>query len=516
MAVTSRVFSGSTIRFARTILLLWLTGLLMSGNALAAPSAVTPSGTFSGVEEGGVLVFKGIRYAEAPTGSRRWQAPMPAGVARKALEAKTFGPACLQPKSDQLPDATTSEDCLFLNVWTLDLDRTKLRPVMVWIHGGGFRTGSGAIPGEVFASQDVVVVSLNYRLGPLGFMAHKSLRNKVANVALLDMVAALDWVKNNIQAFGGSPHNVTLFGVSAGGQAVNLLMVSPLAARRFHRAIAQSGYAAWALPRSAGAPAPAPKGADLGPAQSAEAIAESLIAGLDGGEQSARLLRRLDGQALVEGVQGFQMPIVDGTSLPEEPGALFRQGRQAPVPYMTGGNSFEGSVMPGSGISAPDFERMLGADLPALKQAWADDFAISQERGLTRIFGDNRYLLSARLLATAMAGVKKESWLYYVALSPTQRPTEWPGTPHGYDYALLFGTDKNTNTSVHNLGIRMQQYWLAFARRGRPDVPGLAAWPAYIAETDRWMVFSDRDGEQAGVLREKLDLLTNRYEQRFR
>jgi len=515
MSLSPTAFSGKTIRFS-AVTLLCMASVLFGAQAIAAPAAVTPAGTFNGVEEGGVLAFKGIRYAEAPTGSRRWEAPKPAGAERKPVEAKAFGPACLQPKSDQLPVATTSEDCLFLNVWTPDLDRTRLRPVMVWIHGGGFRTGSGAIPGEVFASQDVVVVSLNYRLGPLGFMAHKTLRNKEANLGLLDMVAALDWVKNNIQAFGGSPHNVTLFGVSAGGQAVNLLMVSPLATGRFHKAIAQSGYAAWALPRSAGAPAPAPKGADLGPAESAEAISEALVAKLDDGRQSARLLRRLDGQALVDAVQGFQMPIVDGTSLPEEPGALFRQGRQAPVPYMTGGNSFEGSVMPGSGISVQGFQNMLGDDLPALQKAWADDFAVSHERGIARIFGDNRYLLSARLLSTAMAGVKKESWLYYIALDPAQRPEEWPGTPHGYDFALLFGTDKNANASARDLGIRMQQYWLAFARKGRPDAPGLAPWPAYIAATDRWMVFSSRDGEQVGVLREKLDLLTARYEQRFR
>jgi para-nitrobenzyl esterase len=484
--------------------------------AIAAPTATAPAGTFNGVEENGVLAFKGIRYAQAPTGSNRWQPPKPPGTSRKPADAMTFGAACLQPKSEQPLATPTSEDCLFLNVWTPDLDRTKLRPVMVWIHGGGFRTGSGAIPGEVFARQDVVVVSINYRLGPLGFMAHKALRNKVANVAILDMVAALDWVKNNIQAFGGSPHNVTIFGVSAGGQAVNMLMVSPLATGRFHKAIAQSGYAAWALPRAVGAPAPAPKGADLGPAESAEAISEALIGRFEEGRQSSRLLSRLDGQALVDAVEGFQLPIVDGTSLPEEPAALFRQGRQARVPYMTGGNSFEGSVMPGSGISVPAFESMLGPDLPALKTAWADDFAVSHERGVARIFGDNRYLLSARLLASAMSTVQKDSWLYYVALSPAQRSAEWPGTPHGYDSALLFGTDKNANTSVRDLGIRMQQYWLAFARKGRPDAPGLAPWPAYIAATDRWMVFSDRDAEQSGVLREKLDLLTARYERRFR
>jgi para-nitrobenzyl esterase len=477
--------------------------------------ADTPSGAFRGGEEQGVLAFKGIRYAEPPTGSHRRQSPRAPGKQRKPVDATAFGPACLQPASDQVPAGSTSEDCLFLNVWTPDLDPTKLRPVMVWIHGGGFRSGSGNIPGGVLAVQDVVVVSLNYRLGPLGFMAHEALGNKVSNVALLDMVAALDWVRDNIRSFGGNPHNVTIFGVSAGGQAVNMLMVSPFASGRFHKAIAQSGYAAWPLPRSGEAPVPAPRGADLGNAESAESISKALVARVDDGRQSKRLLTRLDGQKLVDAVAGFQMPIVDGTSLPEEPGILFRLGRQAPVPFMTGGNSFEGSVMPRSGISPASFETMLGDDLAALRTAYADDFAVDHNLGIARLFGDNRYLLSARMLAAAMARVRKDSWLYYIALSPEQRPAEWPGSPHGYDFALLFGTDRNATASARDLGVRMQQYWLAFARRGRPDAPGLASWPAYLAETDRWMVFSNRDGERAGVLRERLDLLTARYERRL-
>ncbi len=487
---------------------------LASAFALAAPTATTPLGAINGIEENRVLAFKGIRYAEPPTASQRWQAPRAVGKSRKPIEAKNFGPACLQPTSTQAPAGPTSEDCLFLNVWTPDVDRSKLRPVMVWIHGGGFRTGSGNIPGDVLASQDVVVVSMNYRLGPLGFMAHPALRNKVANVGLLDMVAALDWVKNNIQSFGGNPHNVTIFGISAGGQAVNLLMVSPLATGRFHKAIAQSGYAGWALPRTASAPSPAPKGADMGAAESAEVIAAALVAKVDNGRQSSRMLARLDGQALIDAVQGFQLPIVDGTSLPEEPGILFTQGRQAPVPFMTGGNSFEGSVMPGSGISAESFKHMLGSDFPGLQGAYADDFAVSPEQGIARIFGDNRYLLSARMLASAMAKVKKESWLYYIALTPEQRPADLPGTPHGYDFVLLFGSDPNAKAPAKDLGVRMQQYWLSFARKGRPEAPGLAPWPAYLQETDRWMVFGLHDGEQSGVLKAKLELLTRRYEAR--
>ena len=480
--------------------------------AHAAPLVTTPAGVFRGMEDDrGVLSFKGIRYAASPAGQHRWQAPRPPLRPADTVDATAFGPACLQPA----PAAATSEDCLFLNVWTGTADGKEKRPVMVYIHGGGFLTGSGNIPGEVLASQGVVVVSMNYRLGPLGFMAHEALQRKVANFGLLDMVAALDWVQRNISAFGGDPGNVTLFGVSAGGQAVNMLMVSPLATGKFHRAIAQSGYAAWALPRSRTAPAPAPLGADLGPAESAEASGRTLVARVDARADSMERLERLDGQALVNAVRGFQLPIVDGNSLPEEPAFLFLRGRQAAVPFMTGGNSFEGSVMPQSGITPDVFERMLGADFAALQRLYAKDFEVGRERGIARLFGDYRYLLSARLLATSMAKVGRDAWLYYVDLAPGQRQPGWPGTPHGYDLSLLFDTNTNASAETRLLGERMRQYWIAFARHGRPDPVGLASWQPCCVDADRWMVLSDRDEMRDSVIKEKLDLLVARHSKRL-
>ena len=483
------------------------------GITVAAPEVKTASGTFLGINEGDVMAFKGIRYAEPPVGNRRWESPRAAAWSRKPLNATAFGPPCLQPPPPQGEAIQGSEDCLSLNIWTPATD-DKLRPVMFWIHGGAFRSGNGNIPGALLAKQDAVVVSINYRLGPLGFFAHPALRNKSANFALEDMVLALKWVQENIRAFGGNPYNVTIFGVSAGGQAVNLLMVNDSARGLFHKAIAQSGYAAWPLPRSVNAPLPAPRRFDLGTADDAENISQTLVAKLTDKRQSARVLRKLDGQALVNALDGFQMPIVDGTSLREEPAILFAEGKQAAIPFITGGNSFEGSVMPGTGITTEAFAKMLGDDFNALKTAYAADFAVSQERGITRMFGDNRYLLSARLLGSGMAAMNRESWLYYIDLGPAQNPQQWPGSPHGYDSVMLFGTDKETNTEVRDLGVRLQQYWLAFARKGRPEPEGLPKWPSYLPETDRWMVFSERDGERAGLLKEKLDLLTARHAKR--
>ncbi|NBU26325.1 MAG: hypothetical protein EBS39_12075 [Gammaproteobacteria bacterium] len=361
----------------------------------------------------------------------------------------------------------------------------------------------------------MVVVSMNYRLGPLGFMAHEALGNEVANFGLLDMVAGLRWVKDNIAAFGGDPRNVTIFGASAGGQAVNMLMVSPQARGLFHKGIAMSGYAAWALPRSSRAPMPAPKGADRGPALSAEALGKEIVARASGEPQTARMLRRLDGQQLVDAVRGFMLPIVDGRSLPDEPGILFMQGRQAAVPFMTGGNSFEGSVMPDSGVTPAMFKDILGEDLPDLREAYADDFKVGEDLGIARIFGDYRYLLSARLLAGAMAKVGRPGRLYYVALTPDQRPASWPGTPHAYDAALLFGNAPEANASARALGARLRGRWTAFARHGSPEIAGRPAWPASSGSSEEWMVFAEDDVAQRAVIAQRLDLLERNYRRRL-
>ena len=493
------------------ILVLSIAFVAMTAQAATIETTVGP---VTGISEHDVLAFKGIPYAQPPVSKLRWQAPQPARKSRKPVDASTYGAACPQPLNPEREVTNTGEDCLNLNVWTPEID-DRSRPVMVWIHGGGFRTGSNRIPGHVLARQNAVVVSINYRLGPLGFFAHEALKSTEANFGLMDMTLALEWVRDNIQKFGGNPHNVTIFGVSAGGMAVDLLMVHEPARGLFHRAIAQSGYATWALPRSARAPAPTPLSMDLKDAASAEEIARNLVAKLTDRKQNRRTLTRLDAQALADAVEGFHVPIVDGTSLAAEPAVLFARGKQADVPFMTGGNSFEGSVMPASGFSEDGYQEMLGADFETLKAAYADDFAQSESLGIQRMFGDNRYLLSSQRLGAAMTSKASNAYLYYIALGPNQRQLGWPGTPHGYDYYLLFLGQDDDNQSLRNLSVRMQQYWLEFARTGRPKVEGLPDWFAYHPESDHWLVFGERDALRSGVLAEKLRLLGRRYDKRF-
>ncbi len=489
-----------------------LLSALVASNA-TAQVIETSSGNVRGVLEDRVLSFKGIPYAQAPVGKYRWQPPQPVKKSRKEIDATSFGDACVQPHIPNRPQLTTSEDCLNLNVWTPGLDN-RARPVMVWIHGGAFRSGSNQVPGEALAEQDAVVVSINYRLGPLGFFNHTALKNDAANYGLMDMTLALKWVRENIYKFGGNPHNVTIFGVSAGGMAVNLLMVHKPAHGFFQRAIAQSGYATWALPRTVKAPSPAPKSMAMQSADSAEQLAESLVASITDKRQSRRVLTKLDAQALVVAVKGYHLPIVDGTSLLEEPGILFARGEQADVPFMTGGNSFEGSVMPGLGLTPDWYKSLLGDRYEDVRRLYADDFAVSEEQGLTRAFGDHRYLIASRYLGGAMQNKASNAYLYYIKLAASQRQPDWPGSPHGYDAYLMWAGHKDENPEVRNLAVRMQQYWLGFARKGRPHVEGLPAWFTYNPESDHWMVFGERDQLQSGVIKAKLDLLTEQYQER--
>jgi para-nitrobenzyl esterase len=488
--------------------------LVASMPAMATTTVTTDQGKIVGNMSNGVYSFKGVPYALPPVGALRWQPPKPSNTGSHQLKASEFGPACLQPRRPDRPPVEMDEDCLTMNVWTPAPDSSK-RPVMVWIHGGGFRVGSGNLAGEVLAAQGVVVVAMNYRLGPLGFFSHSALNNKQANFGLLDIILALQWVQTNIGKFGGDANEITIFGVSAGGMAVNMLLVSQAAEGLFHRAIAQSGYAGWALPRSRGAPQPIPMDMFMGPAKKAEMLASELVGRVIKGDQTRRMLLELDGVALVNALKGFQLPIIDGTSLREEPGILFLQGKQLDVPVITGGNSYEGSVMPASGITQADFKRSLGDDLSMARKLYQDDFNIDPARGLSRMFGDNRYLLSARVLGNSMSHVSSLAWLYYIDFVTAEQKGKYPGTPHGSDAYLLFSGHNADNEQIRALSDRLRRYWLNFARTGDPNGQGLVQWEPYDPETDGWLVFSDKDAFRPAVIQEKLDFIESRYRRRI-
>lgn len=479
----------------------------------AAAVVTTEQGQFRGDRADWGWTFLGIPYARSPLGELRWQPPQPAASHGGIKAASDFGAACPQPQAGQRGIAAMNEDCLTLNVWTPALDDGK-RPVMVWIHGGGFRAGSGRIAGEALTVHGVVTVSFNYRLGPLGFFSHEALESREANFGLLDMILALQWVQANIGQFGGDPGNVTIFGVSAGGMAVSLLMVSPQAEGLFHRAIAQSGYGTWALPRTRHAPEAKVRSMALAAPPAAEDVARGLVAKVASQPAAAEALRGLDAMALTDAVEGFHLPLVDGATLPEEPGLLFAQGRQHDVPLITGGNSNEGSVMPASGISTAEFAGYHQDDQAAVERLYADNYRTSPEQGWMRMFGDNRYLLAARVAGAGMGHVKSPAWLYYLDFVPAEWRGQWLGTPHGYDAAILFAGAQSADPAEQALAARMQAFWVQFARTGDPNGAGEPAWPSYDRRTDRWMVLSGQDRPQAGVIAAKLDFLESHYRRR--
>lgn len=489
--------------------------------ALTPPIATTALGKYRGETLDDVHRFLGIRYAASPDGANRWQPPKPIASHPDVLAADKLGPACLQVRAER----RTSEDCLSLNVWTPELEGPK-RPVMVWIHGGSFRSGSNDVAGQAFASpthatNPVVLVAINYRLGPLGFFSHSAIKSKTANFGLLDMIMALQWVNTHISDFGGDPENVTIFGVSAGGMAVNMLMTSALSKGLFHKAIAQSGYGTWPLPSTRYSKRPPALDLDGAELPRAEKLSKALVKSLTRARQTKEILLGLAGQDLMNAQQGFQVPYVDGRSLKAEPGIRFIQNKQHKVPFITGGTSDEGSVMNSSGYSADDFSRGFGADQKRMRKLYQRDFNRDDNSGWARVFGDNRYLLAAQVQGEAMALSQENTWLYYFDFVPNQFKKKWLGTPHGMDAWLMFNGHANKNPEAQRLSSEIRSYWLNLAHYGNPNGPTshnateLVHWPTYSNKQPKWLVFSDKLSVKPNIIEKKLKVLKDRYKLRI-
>ena len=350
-----------------------------------APQAQAPAdptvarietGDLKGVQTGEVIAFKGVPYAAPPVGDLRWRPPQPAAKWQGVRDASQHGAICMQkmPNPDNgIGQYPASEDCLTLGVWTTKLDHNAKQPVMLWIHGGGFVNGSGSADlydGSQLAKRGVVLVSINYRLGRFGSFAHPLLTKEaaggpVANYGMMDMVASLEWTKRNIAAFGGDPDNITIFGESAGGMAVQKLMTMPSARGLFHKAIVQSGAGRENVqfldkPNARGLP-------------SAESSGEAFITSLGVTAASAKDLRAIPAADIMAKGDPSTFsgggPIIDGTLIPMTVVEAFKAGKEAPVPYMVGYNSAEFPSKP-EDVDA-SLTRTLGArtaDLPRSSQ----------------------------------------------------------------------------------------------------------------------------------------------------
>jgi para-nitrobenzyl esterase len=330
-----------------------VSALLFAAVSMAQPVKVD-DGLLLGTSEDGLTVYRGIPFAAPPVGDLRWRAPQPASKWDGVRRADKFGPACMQAMknpagADQGPGM--SEDCLYLNVWTPAKSASQRLPVLVWIYGGGFAGGATSIPtysGEKLAKRGVVLVSIAYRVGALGFLSHPGLsaesEHRISgNYGLLDMIAGLKWIQKNIAAFGGDPGRVTIFGESAGGIAVSMLCASPIAKGLFHGAISQSG-GSFGPPRAGGMP-----GENMQRLADAERGGESYAAAA--GASSVAELRKMSAEQVLaasSGRRGVGWPIIDGWVIPDDQYKLYEAGRYNETPILIGYNSDEGLSFSGS------------------------------------------------------------------------------------------------------------------------------------------------------------------------
>jgi len=489
---------------------------LAAVQASAAPLVTLVEGRLSGSVQDGVSAFRAIPYAAPPVGALRWRAPAPAKHWAGVRDAAAFGPVCAQaPVNWAGHDLDrTSEDCLTLNVWTPRLARSARLPVMVWFHGGGYTGGAGSqstYEGTHLAQQGVVIVTVNYRLGALGFLAHPALSAESpdhvsGNYGLLDQIAALRWVHDNISRFGGDPANVTIFGQSAGGGSAMLLTVAPAARGLFAKAIFESG-AALNIPGLPG-PDSSLKAAEQMGADYARTL----------GATTADQLRALPVAKLIDARMPIG-PVVDGKYVPEDITAAYRSHREAPVPILLGWNSDEAARFIPPQNFAERSARLAGmpgpfADLVRLYPATDDASATRAERdlGSDTQFGWRSWSLAE---ARAAQGAPPVYVYQFDNPPPGDDGSRAPGAVHSDELGYVWGNNDPSGrwpAADKALAAAVQHYWVDFARTGDPNEAGLPFWAPYAkGRTALW--FRHGAAEPGAVLRadrlKRIDALTH-------
>jgi para-nitrobenzyl esterase len=478
-----------------------------------------PAGPIVGVRDGAedVAAFLGIRYAQAPVGGLRWRPPVRTGRWEEPFRADRLSARCPQPEIGDLPSIRSrtflngaereDEDCLFLNVWTAAPSSRERRPVMVWIHGGGYRSGFSCTPatnGAALARLGVVVVSLNYRVGKFGFLAHPELSAESAsgtsgNYGLLDQIAALEWVRGNIGAFGGDPDCVTIFGQSAGSSSVSYLMISPLAAGLFARAIGESGAAFGPVLATPS------EGFTIQRLADAESYGERFTGML--GVASIGELRNVPARTIVDAPTGrfeSSWPIIDGYVMPDDPVRLFRERRYHDVPLLTGSNADEGTLY-AAATSADAFVAAARARFGALAAEYVrlypaatdrEAYRSSEETTRDQVFAWQNWTWARLQREYGSAPAYAYRFEHVPPLPESTVFIERPASRdlrsfHGGEIAYVFGNlhdDWPWQAHDRHLGQVMSQYWVNFARTGDPNGDGLPPWPQFAAH-DETMIF---------------------------
>jgi para-nitrobenzyl esterase len=468
-------------------------------------------GHVAGASASGIASFKGIPFAAPPVGPLRWKAPQPVKPWTGVKQATAFGASCMQdamfPRLFNAPPAM-SEDCLYLNVWTPAKAAGDALPVMVWIYGGGFvggQTSVQAYDGTRLAEKGVVLVSVAYRLGVFGFLAHPDLSRESGkgsgNYGLEDMIAGLQWVKANIAKFGGDPGRVTIFGESAGGIAVSMLAASPAAKGLFHRAISESGgnFGPARFANEGGMNVPALK--------VAEAAGQTFLSKT--GAADIKAAREIQAETLQSamgpGLQAAFWPVFDGDVLPGDQYELYRANRFNDTAVLIGTNSDEGGLFAQPGMTPTLFESQIragyGKEADVILAAYPHATDAEAARAGKDIFRESAF--AWHTWAWAMLQAQKghgKAYLYYFDHRTPQSPN---GAGHGSEIAYVFrnlggggalGSTTPPRPEDVKMSDLMSSYWVNFAKSGDPNGPGLPQWPAFAAASQQAMFFDRQPG----------------------
>ncbi|MGO9337237.1 MAG: carboxylesterase family protein [Terracidiphilus sp.] len=463
----------------------------------ASTTAKVEQGVLQGTKEAGLTVYRGIPFAAPPVGDLRWRPPQPAAKWQGVRPADKFAPQCVQ----SIPGITTSEDCLYLNVWTPAKKASDRVPVLVWIYGGGFSVGGTSVPtysGEKLAQKGVVLVSIAYRLGALGFLAHPELsaespQHVSGNYGLLDMIAGLQWIKKNIAAFGGDPNKVTIFGESAGGIAVSQLCASPLAKGLFEGAISESG-GSFGPPRSAGQP-----GENM--RQLADAERSGTEFARSAGAASIVGLRKVPAEKLLAATRGLFWPIIDGWVIPSDQYTIYEKKQFNDTPILVGYNSDEGASF-SHDRTPQDYmdgvKRRYGTFADSLLKAYpTEEKAVPKTaRDLSRDAAFGWHTWTWARMQTNLG--KSKAYYYYFDQHPdypADSPQAGHGSPHGMEVEYVFehvtggptGKPSATDLTISNA---MATYWTDFAKYGDPNGKGMPNWPAFSDQHPEVMYFA--------------------------
>ena len=458
--------------------------------------------------KGDIHVFKGIPFAAPPVGDLRWKTPQPVRPWEGIRSCKDFSASPMQgeprpflcwSKEFLIPDAPIDEDCLYLNVWSPKTAGSDKKPVLVYIYGGGFRSGGSACPiydGEAMASKGIVFVSLNYRVGVFGFLAHPELSKEAAygssgNYALLDMIAALQWVKQNIETFGGDPKNVTIAGQSAGAFGVNYLVASPLTKGLFQKAIAQSGGNLVSSPLR---PALTKSGAE----QLGVTFAEKL------GCSNLAELRAKPAVDILQAQGGLSGPIIDGYFLPESVGDIFRKGKQNDIPTIVGWNDDDKVMFQAQApeVFREQAEKRFGTLTAAFFDAYPAGTPEQSQQAQFDAGRDETFAIQDYTWAKVQQRTGKHK--IYVYNFNRKLPAHTPETQFGafhsgeivYAYDNLHTLDRPWEPIDQQLADRMSDYWANFVKTGNPNGKGLPKWKPYHPKKEPVMILDVNSGQQ--------------------